>query len=313
MFRTFIAGDEKKIIALWNQVLTLDPITPKRFRNQILLDVNFDPQGFYIYEENNEIKGVMLAITRRQPMEAAPIEKDTAWISFFFVHPEVEGRGIAEQLLQHVTEYVKAKGATKLYFSSYAPNYFLPGIDEENYNSGYQFLLRKGFRKLYSPVAMNRSLHDYTYPEAVRHLKRQREEEGYTFEEVQDGDFFELIHFATNHFNPDWGRAIREGVLNGMDSSQIMVAKNGKKIVGFALYGGYEGIRERFGPFGVDESEQGKGLGKILLHETLFAMRARTILGVWFLWTSDKSAAGHLYLKNGFNIYRKFHVMLKEL
>ena len=79
------------------------------------------------------------------------------------------------------------------------------------------------------------------------------------------------------------------------------------------MYGGYEGIRERFGPFGVDDSEQGKGLGKILLHEALHSMKQRTIQGAWFLWTSEKSSAGHLYLKNGFKTYRTFHVMVKEL
>ena len=79
------------------------------------------------------------------------------------------------------------------------------------------------------------------------------------------------------------------------------------------MYGGYEKIRERFGPFGVEESEQGKGLGKILLHETLHAMKQQTLQGAWFLWTSETTVAGHLYLKNDFRTFRKFHVMLKEL
>lgn len=62
-----------------------------------------------------------------------------------------------------------------------------------------------------------------------------------------------------------------------------------------------------------DEREQGKGLGKILLHDTLNEMKKLTLQGAWFLWTSEKSSAGYLYLKNGFQTYRKFHVMVKEL
>ena len=160
---------------------------------------------------------------------------------------------------------------------------------------------------------MHRDLLDYTYPPAVGDLKKQREAEGYSFGPAAHGDFPELIRFANEQFNPDWGRAIREGILQGLDPSQVLAAKNGDRIVGFAMFGGYEGIRERFGPFGVDENEQGKGLGKILLHETLHAMKQRTIQGAWFLWTSETSAAGHLYLKHGFRTYRKFHVMVKDL
>ena len=56
-----------------------------------------------------------------------------------------------------------------------------------------------------------------------------------------------------------------------------------------------------------------KDLERFLLHEALHSMKQRTIQGAWFLWTSEKSSAGHLYLKNGFKTYRTFHVMVKEL
>ena len=313
MFRSFRSGDETNIIELWNQTLPLDPITEKRFRNQILLDANFDPEGFIVAEKENQIVGAALAITRKLPMEGVNLEADTGWISFFFVHPSVERSGISSELLERACTYIKTQGANKVFFSSYAPNYFMPGIDEENYPKGYQLLQKIGFRRVYSPVAMHRTLLDYQYPKPIQELKLLREGEGYSFSEVQNGDFYELIQFANQHFNPDWGRAIREGVLQGLNPSQIIVAKKQEKVVGFAMYGGYEGIRERFGPFGVDEAEQGKGLGKILLHETLHRMKAQTILGAWFLWTSETSSAGYLYLKNGFQTFRKFHVMIKEL
>lgn len=313
MIRTFQNGDEVGIVELWNEVLVHDPINPNRFRKQILLDANFDPKGLIIAEEDGKIVGAVLAITRKLPMDGTNLESDTGWITFFMVHSQFERANIGHQLFEKACEYVKNEGAEKVYFSSYAPNYFVPGIDEESYPKGYAFLQKEGFKKVYSPVAMHRALTDYVYPEQIKELKAQREVEGYSFGKVQDGDLYELIQFANVHFNPDWGRAIREGILMGMDPSQILVAKKLDVVVGFALYGGYEGIRERFGPFGVDEREQGKGLGKILLHETLHEMRKQTILGAWFLWTSEKSSAGHLYLKNGFNTYRKFHVMVKEL
>ncbi|WP_371922490.1 GNAT family N-acetyltransferase [Sporosarcina sp. Marseille-Q4943] len=313
MYRTFQSGDEIGIVELWNEVLAHDPINEKRFLTQVLLDANFDPEGLIVAVDGERIVGAILAITRKLPMMGTDLEPDTGWITFFMVHPDFERRGIGHGLLVRASDYIRKQGAKKVFFSSYAPNYFLPGIDEAAYPSGFDFLLKEGFRRAYSPVAMHRTLTDYVYPEAVKAVKADREREGYIFEAVQDGDLPAVIRFANTVFNPDWGRAIREGLLQGLDPSQILIAKKDGNIVGFAMYGGYKGIRERFGPFGVDTSEQGKGLGKVLLHEALHSMKKRTIQGAWFLWTSEKSSAGHLYLKNGFKTYRTFHVMVKEL
>lgn len=313
MYRTFLKGDEIAITDLWNKTLQNDPITKQRFFKQVLLDANFDPDGLIVAEQDGQLSGAVYVLTRKLPMAGIELERDTAWITFFMVDPEKGRQGIGHGLMELAERYAIEQGASQLLFSSYAPNYFLPGIDEAAYPAAYAFLQKEGYRRQYSPVAMHRDLLDYIYPSAVSGLKKQREAEGYTFGPAAYGDFPELIRFANQQFNPDWGRAIREGILQGLDPSQVLAAKNGDRIAGFAMFGGYEGIRERFGPFGVDENEQGKGLGKILLHDTLHAMKQRTIQGAWFLWTSETSSAGHLYLKHGFKTYRQFHVMVKEL
>lgn len=313
LYRTFQSGDEGSIVQLWNDVMPADPISQVRFRNQVLLDVNFDPEGLIIAVDGEKIIGAMLAITRKVPMLGGNLETDNGWITFFMVQQDVQNRGIGKGLLDRAILYLRKQGVSNVYFSSYAPNYFLPGLDEKAYPSGYAFLQKEGFSRLYSPVAMHRTLTDYHYPASVNKILNERVLEGYIVESVKDGDLHALIQFANDAFNPDWGRAIRDGLLQGMNPAQIVVAKKADRIVGFAMYGGYEGILERFGPFGVDASEQGKGLGKVLLHKTLFLMKQQSIQGAWFLWTSETSAAGHLYAKNGFSTYRKFHVMVKKL
>ena len=145
-----------------------------------------------------------------------------------------------------------------------------------------------GFEKLYSPIAMGRNLVGFQVAPEVEELKNIRIGEGYTFSKAEDKDLYEVIHFANEKFNPDWGRAIREGIIQGLPMERIIVARDGERVVGFCLYGGYEGIPERFGPFGVDPVQQGKGLGKILLHEALKSMRAEGLQGAWFLWTGEK-------------------------
>lgn len=153
----------------------------------------------------------------------------------------------------------------------------------------------------------------FTYSSDIIKLKEQRIDEGYTFSICADPDLYAVIQFAKNKFNPDWGRAIREGLLHGLPIDRILIARKGATIVGFCMYGGYEGTPERFGPFGIDKTEQGKGLGTILLNDCLWKMKQEGLHGAWFLWTGEHSAAGHLYQKTGFKITRRFHVLKREI
>ncbi|KAF0818617.1 Acetyltransferase [Bacillus sp. ZZV12-4809] len=312
-YRYYQSGDETKIVSLWNQCLAKDPITSKRFRNLVLLDGNFDPQGLRLAFEKDALVGCVYAVRRLLPMFGTDLEPENGWIPFFFVHPDYRRSGVGKELMEAAVRFLKENGRTNVFFASYAPNYILPGIDEENYPEAFEFLQKQGFQKLYSPVAMDRNLVGFQVPQAVNALKNQREEEGYTFNEAKDKDLYEVIQFANIKFNPDWGRAIREGVLQGLPLERILVAREGNKVVGFCIYGGYEGIPDRFGPFGVDPEQQGKGLGKILLNECLHKMRSEGLHGAWFLWTGEKTSAGYLYKKTGFEITRTFHVMKKTI
>lgn len=312
-YRFYQSGDEQKIVSLWNESLVKDPITSKRLRNLVLLDANFDPKGLRLAFDGDQLVGCVYAIRRLLPMYGTDLEPENGWIPFFFVHPSYRRTGVGKQLMNDAVEFLKSEGRTNIFFASYAPNYILPGIDEEAYPEAYEFLVSQGFQKLYSPVAMDRNLVGYQVPTDVIELKIERIAEGYSFGIAEDKDLYEVITFANEKFNPDWGRAIREGVLQGLPMERILVARQGDEVVGFCIYGGYEGVPDRFGPFGVDPDQQGKGLGKILLHECLKNMRSEGLHGAWFLWTGEKSAAGHLYLKTDFTITRKFHVMRKTV
>ncbi|MGW6496222.1 GNAT family N-acetyltransferase [Nonomuraea angiospora] len=306
--RAFASGDEVSLVDAWNRSMPADPATSSWFRDCVLLDPNFDPEGLRVAVSGGRVVGCAYAVRRLTPLApGTDLEPDTGWIPFFFVVPEHRGGGLGRRLVGEAVAFLEQAGRTKVDFSSYTPNYVLPGADAELYPDGYRLLNGLGFRTLYSPVAMDRTLVGYVTPDDVRELRAERESDGYAFRSPTDGELPELIRFAAGAFNPDWGEAIRQH----RDPKRMIIAKK-DQIVGFALYAAYRGIPERFGPFGVDPEQRGTGLGKILLHLTMTMMRAEGLHSSWFLWTGEASPAGLLYTKAGYEITRRFHVMRKS-
>ncbi|GGH76340.1 GNAT superfamily N-acetyltransferase [Pullulanibacillus pueri] len=312
-YRTYEPGDEKQIVALWNETLEMDPTNPKRFRNLILLDANFDPTGLQLAFDDDKLIGALYGLHRKLPMYGLDLEAENGWITFFFVSPEYRLQGVGNQLLENAVQFFKEHGQTTIFFASYAPNYIVPGIDKENYPKAASFLESKGFKTVYPCVAMDRNLVSFKLSDEIKSLVKERENEGYSFRQANDGDLYNVVQFANEIFNPDWGRAIREGIPQGLPMERIWVAYNDRKLVGFCIHGGYEGVPDRFGPFGVDPEEQGKKIGKILLNLCLYSMKSEGLHGAWFLWTGEKSTAGHLYKKTGFEITRTFYVVKKSI
>lgn len=322
--RPYRRGDAVALVELWNRTLTADPITLDRFTQRVLCDANFDPQGLLVCEEGaggaggapagGKLVGFMLALVRRVPLWGDDLEPEHGWVTAFGIAPEWRGRGLGQALWAGIQAFARSKGRRYLSFAPYAPNYFLPGIDREAYPAGARFLEKQGFRTLYQAVAMDRSLVGYEVPEETKALLARREAEGYRFLPLDVEHLAEAIQLAHEGFNPDWGRALREGPLQGVPLDQTLIALDpAGRMVGFATFGAYDHVNERFGPFGVDESQRGKGLGKILLHLSLARMQARGCHSAWFLWTEETTAAGHLYLRSGFRITRRFDVMRCDL
>lgn len=312
-YRTYLPGDELKLVELWNICLQSDPINSNRFRHLILLDANFDPKGLQVAFDGEELVGALYGLRRILPMHGTDLEKENGWITFFFVADSHRRLGVGQKLLENALDFFKSLNRTTIFFASYAPNYIVPGIDKDHYPEAAAFLEKMGFNTVYPCVAMDRNLVDFKLTNEIKELIKEREQEGYVFRKAKDGDLYKVIQFANDVFNPDWGRAIREGLPQGLPMDRIWVVYNQDKLVGFCLHGGYEGVPDRFGPFGIDPEEQGKKLGKILLNLCLFSMKAEGLHGAWFLWTGETSTAGHLYKKTGFEVTRRFYVVKKTL
>ncbi len=312
MIRHYEGGDEQAIVALWNRAMPADPVTLPLIVRRVLTDPNFDPEGVIVWEENGEVAGFLLAVVRQLPMAGTNLEPEDGWITAFAVAPESRGRGAGSAMLTAADEFFHKRGRRRVSFSPYAPNYFLPGIDPAEYPAGKGLLEKAGFRTLHQAVAMDKELVGFRYPDDVREAERRLQDDGYVFERLTLPHLTALVRFNQEFFGPDWARAVRGGVAGSLALDRFLIARRGRDIAGFCMYGLYDGIAERFGPFGVHPQLQGIGLGKVLLYRCLEAMRGDGLHTAWFLWTGETSPAGHLYRRAGFHVSRRFEIMRKE-
>nr|WP_179435363.1 GNAT family N-acetyltransferase [Microbacterium pseudoresistens] len=290
-------------------------MTPQRFRDLVLLDRNFDANGLFVAEDTEgAVIGSAYAVRRRVAHDGDDLEPDTGWIPFFFVTPEHRGRGLGRALLEATRGWLRDQGATQVFFSSYTPNYVLPGLDAARYPAAASLLSSLGFEVVERPSAMDRSLIGYEMPAEVRERADALRAEGWYLGSPQGDDVVALVKIAGERFNSDWARAIREGIVAGMPPERIVIARDPDgAVIGWGMHGTYEAVIERFGPFGVLPESRGTGLGKVLLHLTLERMTALGAHSAWFLWADEGSIASALYEKTGFAATRTFDILRAAL
>ncbi|MFD2083109.1 Acetyltransferase (GNAT) family protein [Actinopolymorpha cephalotaxi] len=312
--REFRPGDGPALVQAWRRAMPLDPITDTRFRDLVLLDANFDPDGLRIALDGDRLVGAAYAVRRRVAMVAGDLEPGTGWLPFFFVTPEARGAGVGRALVRGVLDWLRGQGAREVFFASYTPNYVLPGLDAEAYPEAAALLRGLGFERRSEAAAMDRSLVGHRMPDEIRARVDDLTAGGYRFGTPTGDDLVELLRLAGEEFNPDWARAIRDAVVAGLPPDRIVGAwEPGGTLAGWAMHAAYENVLERFGPFGVRPDRRGTGLGRILLQLTLERMRAAGAHSAWFLWTGERSAAGQLYRSTGFAVTRRFAVLRAEL
>src|SRR5919109_2077096 len=165
--RPYQQGDEEKVLALWQRSLPTDPVTRDVFTARILLDVNFDTEGFIVAEAGAAVVGFIYAAVRSTPLYRDDFEPDAGWASVFFVHPAWRRQGIGTVLVQAALDYARARGRAALAISPYAPTYFWPGPDVERHAGAVALLETMGFQTLEEPVAMDVDLVGFTVPDDV--------------------------------------------------------------------------------------------------------------------------------------------------
>jgi mycothiol synthase len=297
--------------------MTAESIDAKRFTRQVLLDPNFLAEGSLLAKVDGKPAGYLLALARQVPLENAKPDPERGYITLYGVLPEFRRAGVGGALLTQGEAFLRNQGRSQIWISPYAPGYFIPGVDVNAYSEGLSFLASRGYKEVYRPLAMQAPLWSLSVPEWV---SARTEELAHASPPVRCVPFNRgltapLLAFAREHFPGDWVRVVREtmgAILGGQNPNRLIialqpVAHQTVRVLGFSHY-----ENERFGPIGVDAAERGRGIGQVLMYETLQAQCEAGFRSAWFLWSDDKTAE-RLYNAAGFREVRRFALLRKEL
>ena len=308
--RPFQPSDLPGVLRVLGDALHADPISEARFTRQVLLDHNFRAAGAPVAVKDGQVVGFCLAIARQTPLENAPSDVDRGYITLIAVSPAHQWQGVGTKLLAAAEAYLLGQGKSVAMLSSYAPGYFIPGVDVNAYSDALSFLTKHGYVEVYRPLAMQTSLWDWTTPTWVKERREKLSSEGLVIQNYTPELTLPLLDFARKEFPGDWVRVVREAAARialGESPTRLIAAIDKGQIVGFAHF-----ENERFGPIGVATSQRGRGVGQVLMFATLAAQREAGFRVAWFLWSDDKTAE-RIYNGAGFKETRRFALMKKGL
>lgn len=310
--RTIQNGDFENVVKLWNETYEDEPINNVVFKRKVLLDVNFDPDGFIIAEDGQKMRGFIYIIMRKVPIDAGgDLEPEKSWINGVGILPE-DFEYVGRKLLDAAEDFVVSRGAKNIRAMTYTPNYFTQGFNIKKQQHYIQLFKEAGYKVVFESVSMDRDLLAYKEPPDVKETKACLESEGYTFCHLSDELLLPFLDFMKNYQPPGWMHRVRKLLLDNNDYTRVQIAMYKGEVIGFNIHNDPDGSPERFGPFGVRKDFRGKGIGKVLLSECLLTMKARGLHNTWFQMNSPGGTANFLYKKLGFVETRRYVILEKN-
>ncbi len=307
--------DIQDVISLWNRVLPLDAITLDTLEVRVLLDENFDHSTFLLATDGDHLVGFVVGTyPSRVPLGDHDPHGDRCWITAFGIDPGYRRKGVARKLLSAIFEKFRTLHKKECYIATYAPGYFVPGIDVNEYPAAISFLKQQGFEETYRPLSMDAPLALFKVTPEAEEKERRLRENGVMIRQYSRGDLMSFMKFMEANMPADWVRVSRTNLRDLTRGyflpDQIFVAVSGEgensEVIGYCQFEG-----AHFGPFGVADRYQGRGIGTVLLGRTLERMLAKGHHIAFVLWTDD--VAAKVYSKFGFKETRRFAVMKKSL
>ncbi len=298
-------------LALWNETLPLDAMAADFFRSRILLDDNFDPALFLLAKEGSELRGFLLGFhAGRMPMGDADPQGRRGWILGLGVASGEALDAAGGMLLDDVEQRLRKLGKTECFVSTYPSAYITPGIDRKAYKGVLDLLLKRGYQVVKQALSMDAPLALFEVSKETAESEKQLLQSGIEIRVYRHSDLLRFLGFLEKSMPTDWVRVERRNLrLMGTGQflpEQITVVTKEEEIIGYCQFEG-----AHFGPFGVADAFQGKGIGTVLLARTLERMRHLGLHNAFVMWTDDLAAK--VYRKFGFTETRRFSILRKSL
>jgi GNAT superfamily N-acetyltransferase len=300
-----------ELLALWSTALPLDAITLDTLETRVLLDENFDPDTFLMARSNGELIGFVLGIhAKRMPLGDADPNGDRCWITALGVRGEHDVQEVGNALLNEAEKRFRALGKRECRVAGYPPGYFTPGIDLRAYKPYIEVFQANGYEVFHEALSMDSSIVLFTVPEKTVEIEQKLKKDGIEIRFYRRNDLVRFMEFLEKSMPSDWVRVerrnLRKIVEGGFHTEQIVLVTKGEEIIGYCQFEG-----SHFGPFGVSDAYQGRGIGTVLLARTLERMRQEGFHDAWVMWTDD--VAAKVYSKFGFKETRRFAMLKKSL
>lgn len=290
---------------LMNLCLWRDFIGVRLFRKVTTEDPNFEHKYVLVALDKGTPVGFVHGVRRiAEPKDQLGPHREIGWIKAFGTLRELADRSLLHELLSTIEERLRGDGCRFLRVSDFASWYIAPGVDVryELYN---EVLVERGYDTVGRSVNYELDMMEFRYPGYVERLKSALVREGVNIYKVEERDEA-LLKFVESKFSSFW----RLEVSMAIDEEQggAIAAEVDGEIVGFSVYGSIS--ESWFGPVGVDPDFRGKGLGTVLLYDTLLEMRKRGVRVVVIPWTSHLFYYAQL---PGVRWIRLFNIYQREL
>ena len=310
MIRAYRGEDIAEIIEIWNKALPEHQTNERLFIKNVLLDMNFDPEGFLVALRSGKPVGFVWAIVRSFPIDVgAVVDEDRGYLNVLALKDEVDVLGgVGEELIKAAEKYIFSRGKKKILVSGYTPNYVYPG-QNARYQSYLELYKRHGYTEQKRNFSIKIDLSAFKENAEIESLISKRAGEGYELCHLTP----ELIPALLSSVAPGWRHRYRRLLNECYDYERFCIIKKDCEIVGSAIWGDPYSNPERFGPYGVSEKYRGLGLGKMLLYYTLKTMKDKGLSYAWAQSTPSSGAAAAVYEKLGFERCDEFITLAKTV
>ncbi len=298
------------LVDCWRRSLPLDAINEWTLLRRVVLDVNFDPNGLILaIAPDDTVLGFISCFVLKRPIENVGFMEDRGFIQAFGVRPDAWKNGIGSALLNAALEFFKKNDRHMAVLAPYTPNYFVPGVDKDYYTHGLEWLLEKGFAEYAEAFSADANIATYDMDKKLLQKEKELADQGITIRPFTRDATSTFIQFQREFMPGPWIEDARRNLLDmtvgRFPENAIWLAWQSNRIIGFCQH-----EKEHFGPFGIIEEYQGKGIGSILLARTLLQMRIDGCHSAWVLWTNKRALDG-VYGRLGFKLTRRFALLKK--